>query len=717
MFYDDALRYWLISILEFPDLYLFAGLKEQLQTYLDDDQVNQIERAYVFARDAHLGQQRSSGEPYITHPVAAAKILADYHLDPQSIMATLLHDVIEDCDVTKEDLKTAFGEQVAELVEGVSKLTQIKFRTKAEAQAENFRKMMMAMTKDIRVILIKLSDRLHNMRTLGALNAERRRRIAKETLEIYAPIALRIGMYSTRVELEDLGFASLYPMRYRVLKESVLKARGNRKEIINTILESVQKKLDESGLRARVFGREKELFSIYKKMRSKKTPFSEIMDVYGFRVVTENEDDCYRILGQLHSLYLPVPGRFKDYIAIPKANGYQSLHTTLKGPHGLHVEMQIRTETMEQMAENGVAAHWLYKSSQAGNPAEIKARDWMRNLMELQNQTLDPIEFIESVKVDLFPNEVFVFTPNGSIIELPLGATPVDFAYAIHTDVGNSCIACKINRQRRSLSSELRNGETVEIITAPGARPAPSWLGFVVTGKARANIRHYLKNLRRDEAINLGARLLQKVLGQRSLDDVSDDMKLKVSQQSKQKTFDDVLAEIGFGKLASVVVAHRLLPENTDDVAEHTNTEPLAIHGTEGMLVTLAKCCYPIPGDPIVGFVSSGSGLIVHRAECKNVNRKEQEDQFLSVEWESDPQGVFSAELQIETLNLTGVLANVAKVMADTQTNIQNIQLQNDDDSNHVMVFLVAVKDRIHLANIIKRIRKYSFVNRIQRLK
>ena len=489
-------------------MYLFKGLKDQLTEYLDDEQIAQVEQAYIFARDAHEGQMRSSGDPYITHPVAVARILTEIKLDHQTIMAALMHDVIEDTGVSRTQVADAFGESVAELVEGVSKLTKIKFSTRAEAQAENFRKMMMAMVRDIRVILIKLADRLHNMRTLGSLRPDKRRRIANETLEIYSPIANRLGIYSIREEMQVLGFAALHPMRFKILKAAVKRARGNRKEIINTIESAITKQLEESRIQGEVVGREKNLFSIYRKMKDKHMTFSEVMDVYAFRIITDTTDSCYRILGQMHLLYKPVHGRFKDYIAIPKANGYQCLHTTLKGPHGLHVEVQIRTQEMHQMAEIGVAAHWLYKSKNTSNPAELRAREWMRNLIEFQENAADSIDFIENVKIDLFPDEVYVFTPNGQIISLPNGATAVDFAYSIHTDVGNSCVATKIDRQLAPLSTPLINGQTVEIITAPGARPNPAWLSFVITGKARANIRHFLKNLRMDEAEKLARRLL-----------------------------------------------------------------------------------------------------------------------------------------------------------------------------------------------------------------
>ncbi|WP_444995982.1 bifunctional GTP diphosphokinase/guanosine-3',5'-bis pyrophosphate 3'-pyrophosphohydrolase [Aliikangiella sp. IMCC44359] len=702
-------------------MYLFSGLKEQLQSYLDASQVKEVEQAYIFARDAHSGQLRSSGDPYITHPVAVAKILATLHLDHQTIMAALMHDVIEDCEVEREELVEKFGERVAGLVEGVSKLTQIKFRSREEAQAENFRKMMMAMVEDLRVVLIKLADRLHNMRTLGSLRPDKQRRIAKETIEIYAPIANRLGMYAIRSELEELGFAAKYPMRCRVIRDSVKKARGNRKEIITSICNNIQSRLDAEYIDAEVTGREKSPFSIYQKMLDKvgkkAQVFDDIMDVYGFRVTTDAEDNCYRILGQLHNLYRPVPGRFKDYIAIPKTNGYQSLHTTLKGPHGLHIEVQIRTTTMDQMAENGVAAHWLYKSGNDINRAEIRAREWMRNLLELQKNTRDSLEFIESVKVDLFPDEVYIFTPNGNIIELPKGATPVDFAYAIHTDVGNSCIASKVDGKISALSSELSNGQTVEIITAPGAKPNPGWLSFVTTSKARTNIRHFIKNLRRDDAINLGKRLLEKALGGVSLKSIDEKILNRVKKETHHENFDEILAEIGLGQTASVIIAHRLDPEvDTGVKKNYDHNKPLAIKGTEGMMIEYAKCCHPIPGDPIVGTISTSGGFILHRQDCNNVaNHRDQLDKYVPVQWEKDVEGEFRVELRVGVLNQHGVLAKVTSLIADEGVNIANIEIDARDGATNLLSFLIDVKNRLHLANIIRKIRLYDFVIKVSR--
>jgi GTP diphosphokinase / guanosine-3',5'-bis(diphosphate) 3'-diphosphatase len=702
-------------------VYLFSGLKEQLQSYLEPSQVQEIEQSYIFARDAHSGQLRSSGDPYITHPVAVAKILASLRLDQQTIMAALMHDVIEDCDVTREDLAEKFGDRVAGLVEGVSKLTQIKFGSREEAQAENFRKMMMAMVKDLRVVLIKLADRLHNMRTLGSLRPDKQRRIAKETIEIYAPIANRLGMYSIRMELDELGFAAKHPMRCRVIRDSVKKARGNRKEIITSICKNIQSRLQAEHIDGDVIGREKSPFSIYQKMLEKvgeKTKvFDDIMDVYGFRVTTDSEDNCYRILGQLHNLYRPVPGRFKDYIAIPKTNGYQSLHTTLKGPHGLHIEVQIRTTTMDQMADNGVAAHWLYKSGSDINRAEIRAREWMRNLMELQKNTGDSLEFIESVKVDLFPDEVYIFTPNGSIIELPKKATSVDFAYAIHTDVGNSCIASKIDGKIVSLSDELSNGQTVEIITAPGAKPNPAWLSFVITSKARTNIRHFIKNLRRDDAVDLGRRLLEKALGDISLDEIDKVAFQRVVKETNREHFDDILADIGLGQIASVIIAHRLDPKVETAIKKHEDhNRPLVIKGTEGMMIEYAKCCHPIPGDTIVGTISTNGGFILHRRDCNNVtNHHKQLDKYVSVQWEKNIVGEFRVELRIDVVNQHGVLAKVTSLIADEGVNIVNIEIDAKDGTTNLLSFLIDVKDRLHLANLIRKVRLYDFVLKVSR--
>lgn len=704
-------------------MYLFNGLKEQLKGYLDTSQVQQIEQAYIFARDAHSGQLRSSGDPYITHPVAVAKILANLKLDSQTLMAALMHDVIEDCGVSREELAEKFGEPVAALVEGVSKLTQIKFNTREEAQAENFRKMMMAMVKDLRVVLIKLADRLHNMRTIGSLSREKKRRIAKETMDIYAPIAHRLGMSVIRLELEERGFAARYPMRHRVIQESVKKARGNRKEIVSSIIGAISERLQSVQINAEVSGREKTTYSIYRKMLRKVSQkakfFNDIMDVYGFRVISDSEDDCYRILGQLHTLYYPVPGRFKDYIAIPKTNGYQSLHTTLKGPRGLHIEVQIRTTGMERMAENGVAAHWLYKSGSDVNQAEVRAREWMASLLELQKHSGDSMEFIESVKVDLFPDEVYIFTPNGKIIELMKGSTPVDFAYAIHTDVGNSCIAAKVNGSIVPLSTSLSNGQTVEIITAPGAKPNPIWLSFIKTSKARSNIRHFIKNLRRDDAINLGKRLLEKQLDGNSLEKIKPARISRTVKHMGFENFEDLLAEIGLGQIAALIVAHRLQSSKaTDNALMAKQPDSIAIKGTEGMMIEYASCCFPIPGDPIVGTTNAKGGFILHYEGCKDVaNYHKNPEKYVSVQWEKDIVGEFLVELRVEVINSKGVLAKIANIIAEEKINIVEVNNIDVDGTTDVLKFLLEIKNRLHLANLIRKIRLHDFVIKVSRLR
>lgn len=696
----------------------FSGLKQVVETYLDAKKVADIERAYLVAERAHEGQMRSSGDPYITHPVAAANILAELHLDHQTIMAALMHDVIEDCDVSKQDLAEQFGDTVADLVEGVSKLTQIDFQSKEQAQAENFRKMMMAMTQDIRVILIKLADRLHNMQTLGALRPDKRRRIARETLEIYAPIANRLGIYRLKEQLELLGFANMYPLRYRILQNAVKKVRGHRKEIIERITENLKFRLQDTHIKHTVIGREKSLYSIYKKMRDKVGTFQEVMDIYAFRVITDTEDSCYRVLGQVHNLFKPIPGRFKDYIAIPKSNGYQSLHSVLRSKDGVHIEVQIRTELMDQMAEHGVAAHWLYKSGSA-HPAEAKAREWLQSLIEMQQNAGDSIEFIEHVKIDLYPDEVYVFTPKGKIIELPKGATPVDFAYAIHTDIGNSCVACKINKQFAPLSTKLVNGQTIEVVTAPGAKPNPAWLSYVVTGKARANIRNFVKNMHHDEAKHLGRRLLEQSL-KHSLDDYTQAELEKVAEVTHYNTINELLTGIGLGKIASVLVAHRLSHLHNDAPTDTANIKkdatPLAIKGTEGMVVKYARCCRPIPGDDIIAYVSAGKGFTIHRTNCANVQRAhKRNDRYVPVQWADDVTGEFVAELQIEVFNQRGVLAQVTNIIANQEANIVNVNIDELDGHINILNFEIRVRDRVHLASIIKKLRVIPFVNKVNR--
>lgn len=696
------------------------SLAERLSTYLGPDQVNLVRRAFYYAEQAHDGQRRRSGEPYVTHPLAVASILADMHMDHQSLMAAMLHDVIEDTGIPKEALAGQFGETVAELVDGVSKLTQMDFQTKAEAQAENFQKMAMAMARDIRVILVKLADRLHNMRTLEVLAGEKRRRIAKETLEIYAPIANRLGMHSMYVEFEDLGFKAMHPMRSERIRGAVRKARGNRKEILNKLQESLVNCLEREGMHGEISGREKHLYSIYQKMRGKRRAFNEIMDVYAFRIVVDKVDTCYRVLGAVHNLYKPLPGRFKDYIAIPKANGYQSLHTTLFGMHGVPIEIQIRTREMEELANHGIAAHWLYKSAEDDQPkgSHARARQWVKGILELQQRAGNSLEFIESVKIDLFPDEVYVFTPKGRIMELPKGSTAVDFAYAVHTDVGNSCIACRINRRLAPLSEPLQSGSTVEIVSAPGARPNPAWLNFVVTGKARTHIRHALKLQRRSESISLGERMLNKVLAgfDSHLDKISEERIQQILAEYQLELREDLLEEIGLGNRMAFVVARRLHSEGGESRAQSDG--PLAIRGTEGLVLNYAKCCTPIPGDPIVGHLSAGKGMVVHLESCKNISDiRHNPEKCIALSWAKDVTGEFNVELRVELEHQRGLIATLAGSVASADGNIEKIGMDERDGRISVVQLLVSVHDRAHLARVIKKLRTLKGVIRITRVR
>ncbi|OEE75656.1 bifunctional GTP diphosphokinase/guanosine-3',5'-bis pyrophosphate 3'-pyrophosphohydrolase [Vibrio ordalii] len=705
-------------------MYLFDSLKDVVQEYLTEPQIEALRQSYVVAREAHEGQTRSSGEPYIIHPVAVSRILADMRLDLETLQAALLHDVIEDCDVTKDDLEAQFGHAVAELVDGVSKLDKLKFRDRKEAQAENFRKMVLAMVQDIRVILIKLADRTHNMRTLGALRPDKKRRIARETLEIYAPLAHRLGIHNIKTELEELGFEALYPNRYRVLKEVVRSARGNRKEMIQRIHSEIEGRLQDFGLKARVVGREKNLFSIYNKMKTKEQRFHTIMDIYAFRVVVDTADTCYRALGQVHSLYKPRPGRMKDYIAVPKANGYQSLHTSMVGPHGVPVEVQIRTEDMEQMADKGVAAHWSYKGNgeRTGTTAQIKAQRWMQSLLELQQSAGNSFEFIENVKSDLFPDEIYVFTPKGRIVELPVGATAVDFAYAVHTDVGNTCVGARVDRNPYPLSKSLKNGQTIEIISAPGARPNAAWLNYVVTSRARTKIRQVLKTMRREESITLGRRLLNHALGDFSLNDISEENIKYVIGELKMTTVDDLLAAIGLGELMSIVIARRLLGD-ADELTEVESNDgkpkkKLPIRGAEGILLTFANCCHPIPDDHIIAHVSPGRGLVVHRETCPNVRGYQKEpDRYMAVEWSKDYDQEFITELKVDMQNHQGALAELTNVISKTGSNIHGLSTEERDGRLYTVTVLLTTKDRIHLANIMKKIRVMPHALKVRRRK
>ncbi|WAL56372.1 bifunctional GTP diphosphokinase/guanosine-3',5'-bis pyrophosphate 3'-pyrophosphohydrolase [Avibacterium paragallinarum] len=693
-------------------MYLFERLERIIQGYLPPEQIELVRRAFVIARDAHEGQSRSSGEPYITHPVAVASIIAEMRLDHEAVMAALLHDVIEDTPYTEEQLKEEFGASVVEIVEGVSKLDKLKFRTRQEAQVENFRKMILAMTKDIRVVLIKLADRTHNMRTLGALRPDKRRRIAKETLEIYAPLAHRLGIEHIKNELEDLGFEAMHPQRYAVLQKVIQIARGNRKDMIERIAAEIKGRLNDIGIEARVFGREKHLYAIYQKMRLKDQQFHSIMDIYAFRTVVKEVDTCYRVLGQMHSLYKPRPGRVKDYIAVPKANGYQSLHTSMIGPHGVPVEVQIRTEEMDQMAEMGVAAHWAYKQGGKNDSttAQIRAQRWLQSLIELQQSAGNSFEFIESVKSEFFPKEIYVFTPKGRIVELPVGATPVDFAYAVHSDIGSACVAANVDRKPYPLSQPLQSGQTIEIITAPTAQPDVGWLNFVVTAKARTNIRHALKNLRSDTAILLGKRQLINALLPHNLADIAPQRITDLLNELKLNTFEDLLAEIGLGNQMSAVVAYRLLGESIeiDTDGDRSNNKTLfAINANEGLLTTFAQCCHPIPGDPIVAYASPGKGLVVHHESCSNLrNRKDSPEHYTPVTWEqSDNKVEFETELRIEMINQQGTLPNLTANISAMDSNIHSIWTEEQDGRLYQIVVLLTAKDTHHLGRIMRKIK------------
>jgi len=697
-------------------VYLFEGLKQKLEAYLPPDKVADTQRAFILARDAHSGQMRSSGDPYITHPVAVAGILADMRLDHETLMAALLHDVIEDTHHNKEDLSRQFGETVGELVEGVSKLEKIHFSSTQEAQAENFRKMMMAMVQDIRVILIKLADRTHNMRTLGSLRPDKRRRIARETLEIYAPIAHRLGIHEIKNELEELGFQAMYPMRYRALGNAVKQARGNRKEVIENTRKEVETRLAAVKINATVTGREKHLYSIYRKMKNKELMFNEVMDIYAFRVVVDSVDHCYRALGAMHGLYKPIESRFKDYIAIPRTNGYQSLHTSLIGPHGIPVEIQIRTNDMDHMADKGVAAHWVYKDTKDSNDttAQVRARKWMQSLIELQQSASSSFEFIENVKTDLFPDEIYVFTPDGRIIELPLGATAVDFAYAVHTDVGNSCVGVKVERRTFSLSKPLENGQTVEIITSPRAKPNANWLNFVVSAKARSRIRHYLKNQRSEEAILMGTRLLRHALGKVKLDKLLQADIDRVVLETKHSSFAELLADIGLGNELSAIVARRLLGENTDLSDKQSK---VAIRGTEGLLVSYSRCCHPIPDDEIVAVISPGKGMTIHQTGCSNIRKlsKEEPHRVLVMLWADDVLGNFHAALRIELINHQGTLATLTNTVASCGSNIVGLQTEEKESNVYYIDIELTIKNRLQLANVMRKIRTMPEVQRVSR--
>ncbi len=692
--------------------------------YLKPTDVARLAEAYRFSGAAHAGQTRQSGEPYVSHPLAVAEILAGWHLDSQALMAAMLHDVMEDTSVTKAEISDTFGKPVADLVDGVSKLDKIEFQSAEDAQAENFRKMLLAMARDVRVILIKLADRLHNMRTLAAVAPAKRRRVARETMEIYAPIANRLGLNELFHELQELAFSHTHPMRYRVLLKATRSARGNRREVVGKIEAAIKARLAEAGVSAAITGREKHIYSIYRKMIEKHLSFSEVHDIYGFRVVVKDAPTCYLALGVLHGLYKPVPGKFKDYIAIPKANGYKSLHTALIGPYGVPVEIQLRTEEMHRLAEAGVASHWMYKSDvDSLSELQKKTHQWLQSLLEIQSQSGDSQEFLEHVKVDLFPDEVYVFTPKGRIMPLPRGATAVDFAYSVHTDIGNKCVAAKVNGELVALRTELRNGDRIEIITTGYAKPNPAWLQYVRTAKARSNIRHFLKTMQYDESAALGERLLEQALkaAGHSSSEIDAESWEHAIRDAGAHTRQEVLADIGLGRRLPAVVARRLLRKTEREEAKSGNSKGLpasvVIRGTEGMAVQLASCCRPIPGDEIIGSIKKGQGLVVHAAECSPAKRSRhnEPDQWIDVEWDRQPSRLFQTAVRVIVTNQRGVLAKVASEIADAGSNIDAISMEEDRAVFTTMLFILEVANRQHLARVMRALRRLPEVEKLAR--
>ncbi len=691
-------------------------LIEEVSNYLKPQDVEHIRTAVEFSRIAHQGQTRQSGDPYVTHPIAVARILTPLHLDAQSIIAALLHDVVEDTEITAEEIAEKFGKPVAELVEGLSKLERIHFETREDAQAENFRKMLLAMARDVRVILIKLADRLHNMRTLGAMAPEKCERIARETMEIYAPIANRLGLNEIYLELQDLSFKHLHPNRYSVLSKALKVARGNRREVVGKILEAIRQQLIKKNIQAEVSGREKNIYSIYKKMQKKSLAFSEVLDIYGFRVLVEDTPSCYLALGALHALYKPIPGKIKDYIAIPKSNGYQSLHSTLFGPFGTPIEIQIRTREMHKIADAGVASHWLYKNGHSTiNELHKKTHQWLQELLESLNESSSSAEFMEHLKVDLFPDAVYIFTPKGKILSLPRGATAVDFAYSVHTDIGNRCIAVKINHELVPLRSELRNGDRVEIITAAHAKPNPAWLSYVTTNKARSHIRHFLKTMQSGESALLGERLLNQALAALGLKAAEcEGCWSKLLRDTGVKTRQEILTDIGLGRRLNMVVARQLACNGEVMPSESIANPVITIQGTEGMAVQFATCCRPIPGDPIIGVIKSGQGLEVHTHDCPML-RKGHSEQWLDVVWDKNINRTFAVNLKLLVANQRGVLAKVAAAISDADSNIENVSFANEGEYT-ALHFTLEVNNRLHLATIMRNMRHIPEVIRIYRV-
>ncbi|MEE4175469.1 MAG: bifunctional (p)ppGpp synthetase/guanosine-3',5'-bis(diphosphate) 3'-pyrophosphohydrolase [Xanthomonadales bacterium] len=691
-------------------------LRDLLNTYLEPDKVAVILRAFEVGAEAHEGQTRKTGEPYILHPVAVASILAKLRMDHHSVAAAVLHDTIEDTHLTKEQIEAQFGAEVADLVDGVTKLDKMKFRTRREADAESFRKMLLAMSRDLRVIFIKLADRLHNMRTLGAMAPESRRRIARETLDVYAPIADRLGMNSLKSELEDLGFASLHPWRHRTIAEHVQEVTGNREEIIETIRKALKRKMSETGVPCRIAGREKTPYSIYRKMLARDLSFSEVMDVYAFRIITHSEPHCYMALGAAHALYQPRPGRFKDYIALPKANGYQSLHTVLSSPYGLPVEIQIRTEEMDITAEQGAAAHWQYKSGEVtAGTAQVRAREWLMQLVDVQRHTGDSLEFLDGAKSDLFPDEIFVFTPKGKIIDLRRNATALDFAYAIHTDVGNHTKSVLVDKVEVPLSTRLNHGQTVEVVTDPDTNPVPEWLDFVATAKARTAIRHYIRSLESEDTVRLGLRMLETALNARgsNMEAVSQDQLEQLLLDNALDRPEALYRDIALGNLLAGVIASRLAPGREDS----EDAEALEIAGSEGSAVAFAACCFPIPGDRIMGHLSAGKGVVVHRTSCRNVRElRKHPDRCLRVRWAPITHSMFPVSLRVISENVPGSLANISASINEAGSNIEKVEQPEANPETATLLFTISVKNRDHMARVMRRLRRNRKVLRVSRV-
>ena len=723
-----------------PQVVSIAGLNEKI-THLKPDEIALVRKAFQYADSAHLGQYRQTGEPYITHPLAVAELCASWRLDASSIMAALLHDVIEDTGSTREELVQIFGGKVAELVEGLTKLDKLEFQSHAEAQAESFRKMFMAMARDVRVILVKLADRLHNMRTLDAMALAKRKRVALETSEIYAPIAHRLGLNQVYRELQDLSFMNWAPFRYATLNKAIKKARGNRKEVVAKILDTSRMALSKSGLESDLRGREKTLYSIYTKMRQKHLSFSQVLDVYAFRVTLNSVDECYRALGVLHALYKPMPGKFKDYIAIPKLNGYQSLHTTLVGPFGMPVEFQIRTQNMHEVAEEGVAAHWAYKEGDDDlTEMQTRAHQWLQSLIDIQDKSGDSQEFLEHVKIDLFPDAVYVFTPKGQIRALPRGATVLDFAYAVHSDLGNECVGAKVNNVQLPLRTELKNGDIVEISSAPHSQPNPVWLSFVKTGKARAAIRHFLKTQRYSEAIQLGERLLSQALRQQGSDAalVTDEVWERLLHWTGSKGREELCADMAMGHRVPAVVAKRIemiLYENKGqssqmrldtsdwdpDEEEHVHhRQAIMIDGAEGQSVFFPSCCHPIPGDTILGYLGKGEGLQIHTDVCHQALRLQHRDpeHWIDVVWSDEIKRSFDVAVRVDVKNAKGVLAKIAGTLTSADANIAHVAMEDRfTEVGAVSIhFMIQVESRYHLAKVMRRLRQNADILRITRV-